>query len=304
MSLDYLSESNDIGLYELMRMMNEARRSCVVICDKDQPIGIVTERDIVRVFHQQVRTGEFRDLAVAELMTTNPICTFADSDLYDALLLARIQRVRHLPVINDQQALVGLLTQTDMLEAYLAAWEKTAELEAANQHLKHLSLQDGLLGIGNRRSLNLDIQHLDASAKRAESPYVVAMIDVDFFKKYNDFYGHQKGDKALIAMVGALKQHMRESDRLYRYGGEELLILMPDTTIDAAAQAADRLRQAVFDLHVEHAQSEYQWLSVSVGVASSAEEHWKDVIKKADKALYRAKSLGRNTVALAEEENA
>lgn len=294
MSRDVLALPETATVYEVLAKMTEYAKSCVVICLDDIPVGIVTERDIVKLYCQQVHEGKIQDMSVDDIMTHEPICTFENSDVYEALLIARSHRVRHIPVINDEDRLVGLLTQNDTLEAYLTAWETTAELQEVNKHLKLLSLEDSLLQIGNRRALNIDLNHIEAASKRSNTRYSIAMIDVDNFKLFNDYYGHQAGDEALVKLVKAMELNKRDGDRIYRYGGEEILLVMPDTNIPQATAAADRIRQAIEELAIPHSKSHYGVVTVSIGVASDQTQSWKDIVKYADAALYEAKNSGKN----------
>jgi diguanylate cyclase (GGDEF)-like protein len=200
-------------------------------------------------------------------------------------------------VVDDSENLVGLVTQTDMANAYVSIIARQQELEVANQTLHLLSHEDALMHIGNRRAMEVELSFTEASSKRYQKNYSVALMDIDFFKKYNDHYGHQAGDDALIAVANALKEAMRESDRLYRYGGEELLMLMAEATDDDRLTAAERAREAVEDLNIEHIACPLAKLTISIGVASSrGDEPWHSLVARADKALYQAKNSGRNRV--------
>ena len=295
MTNEVLSLPQTSGLFEVIANMTETTRSCVVICQASKPTGIITERDIVRHYASQISAGKIEDISVEAVMTRDPICCLFNADVYEALLLARHHRVRHIPVVDQRGLLVGILSQTDTLEAYLSAWEKTAELQEANEHLTLLSMEDSLLKIGNRRALNIDLTHIDSSSKRSSSPYAIAMIDVDNFKLYNDHYGHQQGDTALVKLVQTINDNKREGDRVYRYGGEEILLLMPDTNLSQAKSAAERVRYAIEVLALSHEACERHIVTVSIGVsASDIKKPWKKTIKRADEALYLAKKSGKN----------
>ncbi len=301
MSLEFVSLPSNASLFQVVNEMTTNNKSCIIICEEKVPVGIVTERDIVSIYKQQMDFGEVKDIPVNTIMTQNPICSFENSDLYEALLLARSHRVRHIPVVNENEHLVGLLTQTDTLEAYLTAWEKTTELKAANEHLRLLSLEDSLLEIGNRRSLNMDMSHIETVSARVNTHYAIAMIDVDNFKNYNDHYGHQEGDKTLVSIVDSIKKNKRDEDRVYRYGGEEVLLLMPNTKLDEAKSALERIRKSIEQLEIEHVKSEIGLVTVSVGLASSEKHNWKETVKLADQALYKAKKNGKNQTCIVEE---
>lgn len=122
------------------------------------------------------------------------------------------------------------------------------------------------------------------------------MLDVDFFKSYNDKYGHQSGDQALLTIANIIKQVKLKSDRVYRYGGEEVLIIMTGTKLEGAKESAERIRAAIEEAQIEHLGSKLNVLTVSIGVSSEQAGNWKDMVKLADVALYHAKQTGRNCV--------
>jgi diguanylate cyclase (GGDEF)-like protein len=124
----------------------------------------------------------------------------------------------------------------------------------------------------------------------------VALLDIDYFKKYNDHYGHQQGDDALKQVANHLKNCIRETDSLYRYGGEEFLILMPETTSQEAMVPLQRIINELGKLSIAHEKSPFEQLTISAGAACSNHQltGWREVIELADRRLYDAKSRGRN----------
>lgn len=181
--------------------------------------------------------------------------------------------------------------------------QRTAELETANAELARLAHTDGLTGLANHRAFH---DHLAAEWRRAArsgAPLSLLMLDVDWFKPFNDVYGHQKGDDCLRLVGGAIAAIARRvSDTTARYGGEEFAILLPDTPSDAARAIAESLRKAVYDLDVPHESSTWSRVTVSVGVASclpSSGVGPEDLVASADGALYEAKQ-GRNRVVVHE----
>ncbi len=291
----YVIEPED-SLSNVITLMNNNRCSCVLVSIQDTLVGIITERDVVGMLAGSVSKKSFEHISVYEVMTKDPICVQEKTTLPDALTLARNHRLRHFPVVNDNEKLIGLVTQTDIMNTYMELFEKQTQLEDVVKELQSLTLEDALLGIGNRRAMEADLAFNEASAKRYQKYYAVALLDVDYFKKYNDHYGHQAGDKALQAITQAIKSVKRDSDRLYRYGGEELLLIMPNTDRDGAKIAAERLRQAVEAMQHIHNESPLAYLTVSIGTASDQAGEWEALVKSADEALYAAKNGGRNMV--------
>jgi len=179
-----------------------------------------------------------------------------------------------------------------------------AELSTKNMELKKLARQDGLTGLANRRHFD---QVLDAEIKRARrsgNQLSLLLCDVDFFKRYNDHYGHVAGDKCL-KIIGAtlLATFMRAGDHSARYGGEEFAVILPDTPPERAEQLAEKLRQKLIAQSLPHASSDVlDVVSLSVGVVGGqvSQEHTAEwFLASADRALYCSKEKGRNRVTLA-----
>ena len=175
------------------------------------------------------------------------------------------------------------------------------ELVEANKQLQKLANIDGLTGIANRRLFNTTLEKdLSQSCRRNESISLL-LIDVDFFKLYNDNYGHVAGDHVLQQVALTISESCIGTDDLVaRYGGEEFAIILPATTTDDAEALAKRILDNVKRLGIEHERSPHnKLLTVSVGVATqdlACDETCSDLVNKADRALYRAKSAGRNCV--------
>ena len=189
----------------------------------------------------------------------------------------------------------------ELMEARVA--ERTRELEEANRKLAALSLTDSLTGIANRRRFDEALAVELQRAARAGRPLALMMIDVDFFKSYNDRYGHPEGDACLRKVARLLQTHARRaSDLAARYGGEEFVMLAADTDADCALALAEAIRASLVELNLPHQQSPSGCVSVSIGVAvllPDEEQSPEMFIRMADKAMYRAKEQGRNQVALA-----
>ena len=175
---------------------------------------------------------------------------------------------------------------------------QNGELEKLNRMLFEQSRQDPLTSLGNRLRLREDLQILQSRAERYGHNYAVALCDVDFFKAYNDRYGHLAGDDVLRRVAAALSSGLRTGDTAYRFGGEEFLLVLPEQDAEAATAITERLRQAVEGLGIPHADGLHLGVvTISAGVAVSAEAGDADgLLKAADRALYAAKEAGRNRV--------
>ncbi|HTZ17875.1 MAG TPA: GGDEF domain-containing protein [Dissulfurispiraceae bacterium] len=158
-------------------------------------------------------------------------------------------------------------------------------------------LYDDLTKVYNRRAGLIRLAEEFARARRSGSTLSVAMVDADHFKNVNDTYGHLVGDSVLTHIASALKSGLRECDIVTRYGGEEFLILLPDTSGTQASQPLNRLRRSIAENNFIYNNLEIQ-MSVSIGIAtiSSTDEDPMDIVLRADKALYSAKKAGRNKV--------
>jgi len=173
------------------------------------------------------------------------------------------------------------------------------DLARMNRELERLSLLDGLTGVANRRHFERTIQQEWSRASREQTPIAVVMIDIDFFKAYNDTYGHQQGDLCLQQVAAALSAGLkRPSDFIARYGGEEFVAVLPDTGLDGARRLAEAMRENVVNLGLEHRASRVcPLVTASLGFASAIpgrESAPAELIKNADEALYAAKQGGRN----------
>ena len=288
--------------------MQEHSFSCVVIADGSALEGIITERDLVRIMSDLSKKPHLLQLKGVDLMSTAPVTVSEDTTLSEALAISQTGNVRHLPVINSQKVLSGIVTYTDLVRAQIDISEKavalrTTELEAEIAQLKALSLEDPLLGIGNRRAMEVDLDYIHKFSIRHRRPYSVVLFDVDHFKSYNDHYGHSGGDQILQQVASHIRFSVRKSDRLYRFGGEEMLLVLPETDKEGAYVMADRLVKEIADQNIPHQKSPYTIITVSAGVAfedpeAAQSRAWQEHVEKADRGLYLAKDNGRNQVAI------
>ncbi|MEY2989050.1 MAG: hypothetical protein RJB13_2571 [Pseudomonadota bacterium] len=180
------------------------------------------------------------------------------------------------------------------------------QLRDLSQVLMKLSLIDALTGVANRRAFEQNLDQEFKRAKRSKKSLSVILFDVDFFKKYNDRYGHPAGDLCLKRLAQEVQATIkRPGDMLARYGGEEFAIILPETDLQGASIIAERVLKGVRDLGMSHEDNNHgQIITVSIGlVAYDCYEQGVDsteLIKRADKALYKAKSEGRNRIATLE----
>ncbi len=204
--------------------------------------------------------------------------------------------------VTLSKAMRDLAEQNHRLQAEIA---ERSRLERAiletNQQLERLAITDELTGLANRRRFN---DYLERECQRAaweKRPVSLVLGDIDYFKRYNDHFGHQAGDECLKAVARAIKQAARrENDLAARYGGEELAVILPNTHLQGAVEVAERVRLAVLQLQIPHPLSEAsEWVTLSLGVAElvpNGDAVVDRLIRLADDGLYLAKSGGRNRV--------
>jgi diguanylate cyclase (GGDEF)-like protein/PAS domain S-box-containing protein len=191
--------------------------------------------------------------------------------------------------------------ETNHSEMILIAIEDITERKKAQEQLKLHALMDGLTGIANRRHFDNTLDLEWRRAMRSAKPLSLIMIDIDFFKNYNDLYGHLSGDSCLQKIADTIKASLRRAGNFVaRYGGEEFAVILPDTDTEGAYLFAESLREKIENINMEHKHSKISSsVTISQGVATtipkknSAQD---ELISLADKALYKAKQEGRNRV--------
>jgi len=208
------------------------------------------------------------------------------------------QAIQVLPIPVAPSSSYCMIQVTDVS----AAVNRESILRQQAVELRSKAHVDGLTGIANRRRFDEHGEEIFRHAKRTGSTISLIMIDIDFFKNFNDHYGHQKGDLCLIEVANALMQETRRPfDLVARYGGEEFVVVLPDTDAAGATYIANNMRTCVEQLGIEHAKSENSsTVTISLGVATyfpiQQGLNFSEFINQADKALYQAKRAGRNRI--------
>lgn len=306
----------------VVQQMAIHRVSCVVIVDPQtlSPIGILTERDIVR-FHQL--NLDFAQVIAQDVMST-PLSTMSPQDsLWSVHQRMQELNVRRLVIIHPTGELAGIVTQTQMLkmldpiEMYQVMTQmqgiidqQTAklkqlnhQLQIANVELEHLSQTDDLTQVVNRRQLNEFLDHVWERPAHFNQPLSLIMCDVDYFKLYNDTYGHMAGDECLIKVAQALRSATRKTlDLVARYGGEEFVVVLPNTDNSGAECVAKNIITQVNNMQIPHLSSKMSnHITISLGVATAIPSQGsspKMLLQLADQLLYQSKQRGRNTYSL------
>jgi len=209
--------------------------------------------------------------------------------------IERLAAMLCLVLTIGQCAFVGLYGSTLRKTLY----QRSIELKEANKRIEELAELDELTGSFNRRCIMRMLDDEIARAQRSKTPCSVALIDLDWFKRINDAYGHPTGDEVLRTFAITVFANIRHIDRFGRYGGEEFLLVLPDTPDGAAARIVDRLRAIVAELDWS-AFSPGMRITISAGLATLRPDESPDaLLARADSALYSAKARGRNRIASA-----
>ncbi len=194
-------------------------------------------------------------------------------------------------------------TEVKLYESFISELSALMKMKSLYSEVELLSVTDGLTDLYNRRHFELSIEREFLRAKRYKNDLSLAILDIDFFKSVNDNYGHQYGDYVLKEVAHLMRESFRRTDMLYRYGGEELIIIMPETSLENAYIPSERLRERIeandFVFNNQHIK-----LTVSIGVSTMNSDYanQNEIVKAADSALYNAKRTGRNKVVMYNEQ--
>jgi diguanylate cyclase len=246
-----------------------------------------------------LRTTPLQSAILWTLVTTGLAVLFLAADLPLAIPLGspfeRAVTVLMLVTITGRCIFLGIFASSQRASLY----KRGVELSAANRRIEELAELDELTGSYNRRCIMRMLDDEIARSQRSHTSCCVALIDLDWFKRINDTYGHPTGDEVLRTFAITVFANIRGIDKFGRYGGEEFLLVMPDTSHDMAVQMLDRLRSLVIMLDWS-AFSEGMTVTISAGVAMLSPDDTSDtLLSRADSALYDAKKRGRNRIARA-----
>ncbi len=185
------------------------------------------------------------------------------------------------------------------IAVYRKLEEQNSALRRDSQRSFRLARVDALTGVANRHSMDEDLGTLWARTKRYARPCCAALCDIDGFKSYNDAYGHVAGDEVLVRVAQTIRSEVRESDLIYRYGGEEFLLILPEQSVAEATRATERVRQAIERLAIPAASGGVVTISIGLASPQPTDATIQDWLRRTDTALYAAKAKGRNRVEVA-----
>lgn len=200
----------------------------------------------------------------------------------------RLERIRTTSQLRSQSQLFVTRGEAER------ARSEAAQHRARAAELAELAERDSLTGLGNRDHLDRRFSELLPEAMREDRPISVAMIDIDHFKQINDSHGHPAGDRVLVQLAGVLRQHLRPADVIVRFGGEEFVVVLPDTAASRAVEICEGLRARLTG--IEWPVPGNATVTVSVGVSEAAPYDAVDLLHRADAAMYTAKRLGRDRI--------
>ena len=246
---------------------------------------------------RSIKTGDIAHSDFSECIPTG--CSMNSLICSPILVNTEVKGIIHIDSLNK-----NAFDEDDLLFVELLSKEVANVIQRTQlfTKTKELSQRDELTGCFNRRKMEQDLKDEASRASRYNNSFTILMIDCDWFKKYNDYHGHQKGDELLKKLVYLIKRNIRSVDKIYRYGGEEFLILLPMAQKEQGQTLGERLRELVEreDFEGEQESQPEKKVTISIGIANFPQDS-KDIIsliKAADSALYSAKEGGRNRVVL------
>ncbi len=274
---------------QALTIIQETWPSMVLLDDALQGIDGISLTRTIRTLEQSRDEAGFSPWTPIVLLSS-----VNDEDILARGILAGADDFLYKPVSE-----VVLLAK---VRAMLRIATRQQEICAVHRQLKEIAILDSLTGIPNRRHFDDTLAAEWKRCIRTESPLSIVISDVDFFKQFNDIYGHHAGDVCLKAVASSLSESLfRVEDTVARYGGEEFVAILPGTDANGAYAVAERMRLSARELGIPHQQGIDGRISCSFGVAStrpSADKAPQQLLKTADAGLYAAKRAGRNRVAL------
>ncbi|MGC9045888.1 MAG: diguanylate cyclase [Thermodesulfovibrio sp.] len=263
-------------IQDLLKIYLKHSIGSVVVVDEDKkPIQIITLRDLPKIFYLQPSPENISETLKKLNKDKNSLITISSENSFnEALYLMKQFNISHLPVVDTNKKLSGILSLKDIIKNF-----------------PEVIWIDPLTGIHNRAYLDF----LKTKLKRLKTPTTLLMIDLDNFKDINDSYGHLIGDNVLKKVAQTLRNNIKTTDELIRYGGEEFIVIAYRCDFVEGKALGERLRKAIEKLKFE--KNPDLKITVSIGVSQyEPNEKISKNIEKSDKALYKAKMLGKNRV--------
>ncbi|MDD5159868.1 MAG: diguanylate cyclase [Sulfuricurvum sp.] len=295
----FKSFTPDASMAEILDYMKDALSDCVIIQEGNNAVGILTSKDILK-FIGEAKNEEMR---VSEVMSS-PVETLSDkSSINEGLEYLRKRSFKRIVVTNDDQHVVGIVTQQDLISRTYLRWsqlmqdhfrqfeEITQILQQRNRHLSELATKDSLTDVHNRHMFTELFVKEISMVKRHATKLALVMIDLDHFKQVNDTYGHNIGDFVLKHFAALVSSTVREADMFARWGGEEFVLLLRNAGCDEAFGVGEKIRSLIETQAFDGAGR----VTCSIGITEvAADDTIQSAIERADSAMYAAKDAGRN----------
>jgi len=293
-------EKDDITLKLLDNMVSGSFDNVIIVEDR-KPIGILTTKDVMEL----IKNNNDLSLSVSHYMSS-PVDTISkNATIKEALTFVKEKNYKRVVVVDENGILTGIIAQKELISLTYSRWavlmkeyqselsEINNMLESKNREYEVMASTDSLTGLYNRHKFSeLYLSSYTSMTQRGGSMSLI-MLDIDFFKKVNDTYGHSIGDKVLIQVSHLLLKTLRNIDIVCRWGGEEFILLLPTATLENSLVLAETIRKNMAILEIDNVGV----ISASFGVSEVREgDSMQDVINRADKALYLAKDSGRDCV--------
>ncbi|MGE0050914.1 MAG: diguanylate cyclase [Arcobacter sp.] len=288
---------------QAIKMMKDNNSDSIIIIDDDhKPIGIFTTKDFINLIHKNSNLHK-----PINLYMSKPVYTLSEnSTIAEAIDFIRDKHFKRIVVTNEEEEITGILTQKELLRIIYNKWidfikeegnrisKMNEELLSKASMLEEKASFDFLTKLYNRRKFNTFLEYEISKANRYKEEYLsLLLVDIDYFKNVNDYYGHLVGDNILQEVSKILTICSRDTDIVARWGGEEFILMLPQTNVEQAFLVAQKLRATI----EKHKFDEVKHITCSIGVTQFQKNEDKDTLfKRVDSALYKAKNAGRNRV--------
>jgi diguanylate cyclase (GGDEF)-like protein len=288
---------------QAIRLMKDNNSdSIIIINDNHKAIGIFTTKDFINLIHQNSDLNN----PISKYMTS-PVNTLSEySTISEAIDFIRDKHFKRIVVTNEHDEITGILTQKELLRIIYNKWidfikeegnrisKMNEELLSKTTKLEEKASFDFLTKLYNRRKFNSFLEYEISKANRYKEQHLsLLLVDIDYFKNVNDTYGHLVGDNILQEISKILTICSRDTDIVARWGGEEFVLMLPQTNIEQAFFVGEKLRATI----EKHKFDDVKHITCSIGVGQFHQNEDKDTLfKRVDAALYKAKNSGRNKV--------
>jgi len=293
--------NEDMETLEVLMKLVENNLDNIIVEKENKPIGIITTKDVMRLLKSSVNLN----LPIFNYMTS-PLETLKDTaTLKDAITFMTKKHFKRIIVVNEKEEIVSIMLQRELISLSYSKWatlmkEYSSELSQINELLnkktkkyEHMASTDQLTGLYNRYKFTELFISLYTTMIKRENDMSLIMVDIDHFKNINDTYGHNVGDKVLIAISKTLREYSRNVDIVGRWGGEEFVILIPTANIENCEKIANKMRLTIKELKVLDGLE----VTASFGITQIKLGDTLEVaVKRADEALYEAKDSGRDNI--------